>query len=179
MSLRISDEKIIEKVKSGNIELYGKIVSRYQAPLERYVKRVTNQGNEEIEDIVQDVLVKAYENVQGFNEGKKFGSWLYGIAHNTCIDFFRKNKLKTNPIDEFEEILPSKDKLIEELLIEKEKSMGVARAVSKLELKYREVILLYFYEDKSYEEIGDILKINKTNVGVLLMRAKEKLKRMI
>lgn len=179
MSREINDEKIVAKVKSGNTELYGKIVGKYQLPLLRYVKRVTNQENEEVEDIVQDIFIKAYENIQGFDDTKKFSSWLYGIAHNTCIDFFRSNRQKTNVGDEFEELIPSKDELIEDLLIEKEKKVEVAKAIRKLELKYREVILLYFFEEKSYEEIGDILKINKTHVGVLLLRAKEKLKKIL
>lgn len=179
MSRQKTDEEIIEKVKKGNSELYGVIVEKYRSLLMRYVRRVTNQAEEEVEDIVQEVFIKGYENVQSFDQTKKFSSWIYRIAHNLCIDFFRKKIPITSVIEDGEELFESGEKLIEELAMEKEKAEEVVRAVERLELKYREVILLYYFEEKSYDEISDILHINTSNVGVLLLRAREKLKKLI
>lgn len=82
-------------------------------------------------------------------------------------------------IEENEELFESGEKLIEEMAIEKEKRETVIRAVEKLELKYKEVVLLYYFEEKSYDEISDILHTNTTNIGVLLLRAREKLKKIL
>jgi len=166
-------------VQEGQGGEYGEIVNRYEKAMGRYIKRVTNQSFEEVEDLVQDTFVKAYENIQGFDTKKKFGSWLYRIAHNICIDYFRKKKPISLNVDEQEETLMSNEKLIEELEIEKENKKMMITAVEKLNLKYKEVVLLYFFEDKSYDEIADILRTNTSNVGVLLNRAKTKLKQIL
>lgn len=87
----------------------------------------------------------------------------------------KKPKLINDEIDNFKD----DNKLSEEIEIEKERNKELRNAINKLELKYKEVIVLYFFEDKSYEEISDILHITTSNVGVMLKRAKEKLKIII
>ena len=63
--------------------------------------------------------------------------------------------------------------------MEKENKKRVANAIEKLEIKYKEVVLLYFFDEKSYEEMSDILHVPVSNIGVLLFRAKEKLKKIL
>ena len=175
----MTDEEIVELVAGGDIDKYGEIVVRYQEKLKRYVKRVINQADEEVEDIVQETFIKGYENVLGFDGTKKFGSWIFRIAHNLCIDYFRKKRMKTESIDEKDEWFDAGTKLIEELAMESEDKKKISAAVEKLEINYREVVLLYYFEEKSYEEIADILRTNTSNVGVLLSRAKTKLRKLI
>jgi len=179
MSRIKTDEEIVKLVSLGNSELYGVVMERYQEAMFRYVRRVINQVDEEVEDLVQEVFIKGYENIQSFDGTKKFSSWLYRIAHNLCIDYFRKKRPTTSLIDDAEELLESGEKLVEEMAIEKERKESLMRAVEKLELKYKEVVLLYYFEEKSYDEISDILRINTSNVGVLLLRAREKLKKIL
>lgn len=175
----MTDEQIVKLVQGGEIEEYGKIVKAYEGRLYGYVRNLTNQGREEVEDLVEDILIKGYENIQGFDITKSFSSWIFRIAHNTAIDFFKKKKLKQENIEDKEEILISNDKLIEELEIEKEEKKLIQKALEKLELNYKEVIILYFFEERSYEEIADILHTSTSNVGVLLSRSKEKLKKIL
>ncbi len=176
----LSDEKIVKQIQGGDKEKFGKIIERYQGKLFGYVKNLVNQNNMEVEDIVQESLISAYENLNGFNTSKKFSSWLYRIAHNKAIDYFKKRRLKTENIDDRDEVLEIKsEKIIEEMEIEKEEKKKLGKAIKKLELKYREVIDLYFFEDKSYEEISDILHIAVNNVGVLLYRGKNMLRKIL
>jgi len=175
----MTDEEIIKTVQEGNSEVYGEIVKRYEKQIYRYIKRLTNQEYDTVEDLTQDTFISGYENIMSFDVDQKFSSWLYRVAHNKCIDFFRKKRVKTTTTEEKEELIESNDKLIEELEIEKEKNLKVNMAIESLELKYREVILLYYFEDKSYEDISDILHIQTSNVGVILNRAKEKLKKIL
>ena len=172
----MTDEGLVLLVQNGNIEEYGKIVDRYKNKIARYVGCLINQPIEEVEDITQEIFIKTYENIQDFDRTKKFSSWIYRIAHNSCIDFFKKKKIKIQLRIDNEDYFESNEKLVEDLEIQSEEKRAMKRAINKLDNNYREAILLYYYEDKSYGEIADILKTNKSNVGVLLKRAKEKLK---
>jgi RNA polymerase sigma-70 factor (ECF subfamily) len=175
----MTDEEVAAKVQNGDSKNYGEIIKRYQGKLYGYLKNLTNQRQEEVEDLVEETLIAAYTNLYGFNNSQKFSSWIFRIAHNRAIDYFRKRRLKITNIEDHEEILGDKQKLLEEIAIDGEKTKRINEAIDNLELKYREVILLYFFEDKSYEEISDILHIPTNNVGVLLYRGKEKLKKTI
>jgi len=175
----VTDEQIVAKVQNGDKEAFGEVMTRYQDRLYGYLRNLTNQKQEEIEDLVEEVLVSTYINLQSFDTKKKFSSWIFRVAHNKAIDFFKKKRLGSQIIDSGNEILESDEKLIEELEIEKERARMVKNAVNKLELKYKEAVLLYFFDDKSYEEISDILHISTSGVGVLLFRAKIILKKIL
>ena len=82
-------------------------------------------------------------------------------------------------MEEKEELIESNEKLVEDLEIEKEDKKMVWEAIEKLEVKYREVVTLYYFEDKSYEEISDVLRTTTRNVGVMINRAKAKLKKIL
>ncbi len=171
----MTDEEVIRRVQEGDKEMFGEIVERYWGKLASYIRRMTNQPEEEVEDLLENVLVSAYVNIQGFDTGKKFSSWIYRIAHNKSVDYFKKNKPKRLEDDE---MLADSKKLMEEMEIDKEERNRIRKAVERLEVKYREVILLYYFEDKNYEEISDILHVPVDNVGVMLFRAKNKLRQI-
>jgi RNA polymerase sigma-70 factor (ECF subfamily) len=95
------------------------------------------------------------------------------------VDYIKKKRLKTQKIDYLEETITDKGKLVEELELEKEKVEEINRAVGCLEIKYKEVIWLYYFEDKNYEEISDILRVPASQVGVWLFRGKERLRKML
>lgn len=175
----MTDEEVVKRIIEGDKAKYGEIIERYQGKLFGYIKNLINQNNMEVEDVVEDTLISAYQNLNGFEASKKFSSWIYRIAHNKAIDYFKKKRLKNQMLDSGNEILESDEKLIEELEIEKEETRRVKKAVNSLELKYKEVVLLYFFDNKSYEEISDILHISTNGVGVLLFRAKEKLRKIL
>lgn len=177
--MEMSDEELIKIIVEGDREKFGEIIERYQEKIFGYLKNLTNQSNEEIEDLMAEVFINGYTNLQSFDTKKKFSSWIFRIAHNRAIDFFKKRKIKTKTMEESEEMIGDGKKIFEEIEIEKEERKRVNQAVEKLEIKYREVILLYFYDERSYEEISDILHIPTSNVGVLLYRAKDKLKKLL
>jgi len=172
----MTDEEVIALVCKGDRDKFALIIERYEDKLFRYIKRLTNQSPEDIEDILSDVFLSVYSNLQGFDTHKKFGSWIYRIAHNKIVDSFRAKKPTFFLTEDSEELVMSKNQLIEELEIEKENQKIIKTAVSELELKYKEAILLCYFEDKSYNEISDILRLNPNQVGVLIHRAKQKLK---
>jgi len=172
----VTDEEIVRKV-FGDKQAFGEIISRYEDKIRRYIKRISYIDNDDIDDLIQEIFISAYENLNGFDFRYKFNSWIYRIAHNKTIDLFKKKRIATRPIDQIDdELLKDSKKLLEELEIEKETKNEIRKAMAKMDLKNRELIDLYYFEEKSYTEIADILKTSVNNVGVMILRAKKKLK---
>ncbi len=125
---------------------------------------------------MQDVFIKAYRNLYGFDVRRKFSPWIYRIAHNEALNYLKKHSHELIDLDDEElEIIDEKADIKEDLdsVIFKEK---IEKALAALSDKYREPFILYFFEERSYEEISDILRIPRSTVGVLIMRAKKNLK---
>jgi len=173
--MSLSDEKLAKLVQIGKTDKYEKLVKRYQEKLYRYLLRLTNDPDES-EDLLQETFVSVYKNIHRFNTKLKFSSWIYRIAHNKAINYIKKRS-RTISIDFFnlENFLAKEDKTLEK--IEKEEIAKMVRVcLNKLPRKYKAPLVLYYFEDKSYQEISDILRISKSNVGVLINRGKKALK---
>jgi RNA polymerase sigma-70 factor (ECF subfamily) len=141
-------------------------VEKYEEKLLKYIMRITNIDLEEAENLLQEVFIKVYKNINEFNEGLTFSSWIYRIAHNITIDYYRKNKdkkevsLQTDDEDYVNliELLES-DINIEEEYKKKELLIKIMNTINQLDTKYKEILILKFLEEKNYSEISDILKI--------------------
>jgi RNA polymerase sigma-70 factor (ECF subfamily) len=179
---KMSDENIVDLVFQDK-EFFGVIIRRYEGRLLKYVGRITSGDSDFIEDIVQNIFIKAYVNINSFKKGKKFGSWLYGIAHNECVDNWRKYKKHSCNVslegneELFVKIASGED--MEKMIFDKNVCENVGKALEKLPLKFKEVLILKYLEDKSYEEISDILRKPPSTVGTLLNRAKKRFKKIL
>jgi RNA polymerase sigma-70 factor (ECF subfamily) len=160
--------------------MFGLLIERYEGKLFHYIKRTINFPDQETEDILQEVFIKAYKNLNSFNPDLKFSSWIYRITYNHTISYWRKNKNNNlNLSIEDSEILLktlSTDEDIADNLDTQLESESVREAINSLDKKYRDVLVLKFLEDKSYEEISDILKKPSGTIATLINRAKTKLK---
>lgn len=179
MSIMIekSDEVIAKEVQDGNHDSFGVLIERYEKKLTRYGRRFLSDVYD-IEDVVQDVFMKAYIHINSFDTSRSFSSWIYRIAHNEYVNVLKKKKETSFfSLFEFDAFFPqivSGKNPYDEAIAGEEKER-VEKAIVKLVPKYREPLLLFMYEDKSYEEISDILQIPKATVGVRIMRAKKQL----
>jgi len=169
----LTDEELVEKSLIDS-DFFAEIVYRYEKKLFFYLKRL-GVCEKDAEELLQEIFLKVYKSLNGFDLKLKFSSWIYRIAHNFAVSSFRKNK-ETVALDEgiFLEISDKED-LFDEVEKTFEKEL-VVRVLTKMSLKYREVLLLRFFEDKDYEEISDVLKKPIGTVSVLIKRAKEKFK---
>lgn len=176
-SSELTDEELAWEVQRGNIEHFGVLMERYQGKITRYGNKfISNREN--IEDVVQEVFIKAYQNIQSFDVTQKFSPWIYRIAHNTYINALKKSERGPLYLFDF-------DTLISHTVvadpIEKEREQTeikkiVDRGLGELEPKYREILVLYYLEELSYKEISDVLHIPIGTVGIRLSRAKEMLR---
>jgi RNA polymerase sigma-70 factor (ECF subfamily) len=176
----LSDSDLIDTIRKSQSEAYAEIIERYQGKLFAYIFRLIG-NREEAEDLLQNVFIKAYRNLNSFDIQRKFSSWIYRIAHNESMNFIKRRYLKR--FISWEDINSSKDKLEarsladapDEAWFKKESIQGVGEAIRRLPLKYRQVLILRYFSDKSYQEISEILDKPLNTVGTLINRAKKKL----
>lgn len=177
----LSDVKLLQ-LSLGNKDYFYYLIKRYEQKLSGYIKRLTNVNKEELEDILQDIFIKVYCNLNGFNQDLKFSSWIYHIAHNEVINHFHKNKsgitmapftFDKNDICHLSELIIDTNNPCEDL-ISQENEDKIVKVLSNLPNKYREVLVLFYFEGKKYDEISDILRKPPGTVATMINRAKSK-----
>ncbi|QQR82960.1 RNA polymerase sigma factor [Candidatus Peregrinibacteria bacterium] len=149
----------------------------------RYIQRISSVSLESAEDILQEVFIKVYRNLNDYDPQFSFSPWIYRIAHNETINSFKKlNKLKTIPLETDEkdaaqliQMLQSDDDL-PQALATKEHQEKVQSALQLLTPAYRDVLILRYLEDMDYQQISDVLHKPIGTVATLINRAKYQFK---
>ena len=156
---------------------YGAIVRRFEAVLRRYVKRLLGRHGQAADDVVQDVFVKAYVNLNGYDQSRALGPWLYRIAHNEAVSYLRKRGREPSVIDgEDGQLILAKLRDENAFGAAPLQDSGIHQALAGLAPRYRDVLLLRYVEDKSYDEISDILQMPPGTVATRIRRGLERLK---
>lgn len=169
-----SDEDIARHIQQGETALFRLLVERYEDKLSRYARRFLAQG-EEVKDMVQEVFVRAYTNIQSFDPAQRFSPWMYRIAHNTFINEIKKKSRLPLFVFDFDTLLPhpAARETADGELQKKELRALLDEGLARLDAKYREPLVLYYFEELSYQEIADILRIPMATVGVRINRGKK------
>lgn len=178
-SLTQSDEEIV-RMTLHDPNQYGFLMERYEQKLDRYITRLGVRNPEDRLDVLQEIFIKAYRNLNGFDTTLSFSSWIYRIAHNEAISWYRKKHVRPEghligDSEEILEFLGSKEEGAEVTFDKSINAEEVGRAIELIDEKYREPIILRFFEHKEYDEISDILEIPIGSVGTLLHRGKKQL----
>jgi RNA polymerase sigma-70 factor (ECF subfamily) len=170
------DEEIAHKVQQGDRELFGILVERYEEKLLRYGRKFLPR-QEDIEDIVQDVFLSAYQNIQSFDHTLSFSPWIYRIAHNAYVNALRKHERSPLLID-FDTLIshPVYEDPAQSEREQKDMRADIERGLELIRPKYREVLALHYFEDLAYKDIAEVLGVPVGTVGIRLKRAKEALK---
>ncbi|HEX6982221.1 MAG TPA: sigma-70 family RNA polymerase sigma factor [Balneolaceae bacterium] len=176
----LEDDKLVEQAIGGNESAYKKLTDKYRKALHFHImKMVKNQ--EQIEDLVQETFVKAFENLNTYNTNYAFSTWIYRIATNHTIDYLRKKKLQTLSIDEpvktksgeMEMQLQDESAGTDRNIIRKQRQAMVRSAIDDLPEKYRRVIEMRHMEEKTYQEIAELLELPLGTVKAHIFRARE------
>ncbi|MEK7545474.1 MAG: RNA polymerase sigma factor [Patescibacteria group bacterium] len=175
-----TDEQIASEVQAGDAASFGLLMERYGPKMSRYAKRFLF-GYEDAEDQVQEVFLKAYANIQSFDPDRKFSSWLYRIAHNEFINAIKKKGREPLSFLDPDLLFPHP--------VAKERTDADANAremrelldccLEKLDPKYREPLVLFYYEEMDYREIAEVLRIPVATVGVRLNRGRSAMKKHV
>jgi RNA polymerase sigma-70 factor, ECF subfamily len=176
---QLSDQDLVTKTIK-NKQAFAAIVHRYEAPLLRYLFRLGCKDAAAAQDLLQEIFIKTFVHLYDYDHSLQFSSWIYRIAHNEIVSYFRKERIRPSVLTRGEDYFLFENIVDDAALIE-QKNQGyaapeIAKAVGQLEPKYRDVIILKFFEEKSYEEISDIMQIPQGTVATLISRAKKKIK---
>jgi len=184
--------EVVEKTDSELVSLTLKdseaflfLVERYEEKLLRYVRRFAGLGRQCAEDVVQEVFLKTYRNLNDFDQSLSFSSWIYRIAHNEAVNYLKKlsGKQTVGLEGDDENVVSLIDVLASDIdlvktLKKKEIVKMVQNVLSGMSEKYREILVLKFLEEKDYLEISDILKKPMGTVATLINRAKAQFRKV-
>lgn len=175
---QLTDEELAKGVQGGETYMFAEIVERYEDKIMRYARRFL-YNVPDAEDSVQEVFIKAYTNIKSFDAARRFSPWLYRIAHNEFLNAIRKKYHDPLPFFDPDTLIPhpiapeETDKIVKD----KELKELMSSNLNKLPAKYREPLVLYYFEDLSYQEISDIMQIPVSTIGVRINRAKQTLRK--
>jgi RNA polymerase sigma-70 factor (ECF subfamily) len=168
----LSDEELVVLIRTKEKERFTDIVWRYQDKLLRYATYLIHDEHKAM-DIVQDAFIKAYKNLNGFDVKKKFSSWIYRIVHNEAMNSVKKYHMEVPILQNLD--FQSEENI--ELDFGKKEIVEKAQScLDQMSVLYREPLALYYLDEKSYEEISDILRIPMGTVATRINRAKTLMK---
>ena len=178
------ETQLVEKSMDGDLDAFEELVLLFDKKIYNYCLRMTNNRSD-AEDLAQEVFLKAYKNLKNFRKDSKFSTWIYRIAYNTCVDNYRKKRLKLLPLnkiidEEQQEIsIPSPDPLPEEQVISNEKYSLIKECIAQLKPRYKSAIILRDIHNYSYREIAEILDIPIGTVKSDISRARALLRKAL
>ncbi|MCG8373092.1 MAG: sigma-70 family RNA polymerase sigma factor [Balneolales bacterium] len=176
----IEDDKLVAEALRGREDSYKKLVDKYDRPIYFHIRKMIKEV-EMVEDLVQEVFIKAFKNLQSYSNEYAFSTWLYRIATNHTIDYLRKKKLQTFSINdpiktkdgEMEVQLPDNTYATDAPMIKNQRKVIVQNAIADLPEKYRKVIQMRHMEELSYDEIAVELDLPLGTVKAHIFRARE------
>jgi RNA polymerase sigma-70 factor (ECF subfamily) len=164
----LPDSTLVARSKSGDDDAFCEIVRRYQGFVYRQAWGYLHD-DEAARDAAQEVFLTAYRGITYLRKNAVLRPWLYRVTRNHCLNVIRRRSLESRVQSNIKDDIKPDAAL----------SVGLRRAISGLDDKYREVIILRYYNDLTYQEIGQVLSISVDNVKVRLFRARRKLKAML
>ena len=182
--------ELLTQLQTGSTDAYQQLLDIHLPPVNRYVIRMLGNASD-AEDITQEVFIRLWQKSERFNpELAKLGTWLHQIAHNLCIDYFRKNKNTTNEYPEYVpgQTQPSKVHASttqataaepQEVLSRQRQVLDISRAMSHLPERQRSAIVMCHYQGLSNKEAAEILEISVDALESLLSRGRKKLRDLL
>ena len=162
----------VAEARAGNAEAWAALFQRYRLPLYVYVFELVRDEQTSL-DLVQETFINAFHHLTTLRDDEKFGSWLFSIAHQKCIQQWRRRDREIEPE------LPEPDDSPVELLIREEQEAEFMKLLEELPVAQRSAILLHYVEGFSLEEIARITGTNAGTVKSRLHYAKRALRKLL
>lgn len=176
----VEDLKWVNLAWAGDQAAFAALMKKYHQPLYFHVLRMVHY-RDLVEDLLQEIFAKAFDNIHSFNPAYAFSTWLYRIATNHTIDHLRKKRLRTMSLDEPIQTKDGEMKLevandtdeTDAGIVYKQRAKIIREAIDLLPPRYREVIQMRHMEEKSYQEIAEMLQLPLGTVKAHIFRARE------
>lgn len=167
----------VSQARAGDAAAWDALFRRYQLPLYVYIFELVRDEQASL-DIVQETFINAARHISSLRDDDKFGSWLFGIAHQKCIQRWRKQGREEILRDEFIQAPPEFETGPDEILIREEEEAEFMNLLNQLPPPQRSVLLLHFVEDFSLVEIAGITGVSVGTVKSRLHYAKKTLRKL-
>ncbi|MBC8094874.1 MAG: RNA polymerase sigma factor [Akkermansiaceae bacterium] len=145
----------VQQAKAGEADAWNALFKRYQLPLYVYVFELVHDEQTSL-DLVQETFISAVRHVGSLREDAKFGSWLFGIAHQKCIQRWRKQGRESSALEELGNAPMDFHESPDDLLVRQEDEADFMKLLNQLPLPQRSALLLFFVDEFTLEEIGEI-----------------------
>lgn len=165
----------------GDQKAYADLMHMYREPIYLMLLKMTNNPTE-ADDLTIEAFSKAFSSLHLYNPTHAFSTWLFSIATNNCVDYIRKRRLQTVYLDDlrtyvdhevYEYPIPSEARNPEEEVIREQRVQILREVVMQLKPRYRRLVELRYFEERSYEEIAEELQLPLGTVKVQLFRARD------
>jgi RNA polymerase sigma-70 factor, ECF subfamily len=177
-----SDEELVERFQSGDPSAFDVLVRRWERKVQGAIYRLVGPG-EDVRDLTQETLLKAYRGLRTFKKEARFSSWLYQIAVNVCRDRMRRGRGRSYvSFDELAETGQTRGETgpsALELIEARDLSRQVAAAVAALPEEQREVVVLKEYQGLTFLEIAEALDVPLSTVKTRLYRGLGQLRQQL
>ncbi len=174
-------EKLVQLAQKGREEAFSKLFNYFYPKISRYILFRVN--DEDAEDLIAEVFLKVVDKIKKYHKTPKgtFSAWIFRIAHNVVIDFYRKQKehfqLVNPETGEIQFDIPDKELNPEESVLQAEEHQKIREILRKLPDPHREVLELKFLEEFSNSEISEIIGKSEGNIRVIQLRALRELRK--
>jgi RNA polymerase sigma-70 factor (ECF subfamily) len=166
----------IERAKAGDQHAFGRLVESYQRAVYNLCYRMLGNAME-AEDAAQETFLRAFARLDTYDEARKFSSWLLSIGSHHCIDCLRRRRFTWVDIDDVAPLLPATSRADEPegAALSGESKEEIQKMLASLSPDHRSVVVLHYWHQLSYEEIGHTLKLSEPAVKSRLYRARKAL----
>jgi len=178
----VYDYKLVSQaVNNGDQKAYAELMSRYKDSIYFMLLKMVN-NRDDADDLTIEAFGKAFKNLHQYTPDYAFSTWLFKIATNNCIDFIRRIRKMTFSIDKGFENDEGQETTLElksgtldpeEYMIKKQKAVLMRDIVEKLKPRYKRLVELRYFQERSYEEIATELQLPLGTVKAQLFRARE------
>jgi RNA polymerase sigma-70 factor (ECF subfamily) len=184
---KLSDAEVVALAQKGKEPAYRELLARYERPVFSLIFRMV-RDRETAEDLAQETFIKVLNNIDRYSPDFKFSSWLFKIANNLTIDHLRRRRVDTISIEGAPDAVTAESAKATSIAIasgdesplaeleSRELGQAIEHAIGRLRPEYRACIMLRHVEDRSYEEIAEIVKLPLGTVKTYIHRARHELR---
>ncbi len=169
----------VRRARRGDSDAFASLVRTIQRPIFGLCLRLL-RSEAEASEVAQEAFLRAYQNLQRYDERRPFDLWVMAIARNLCLDILRRrSRMSTEDVDELANTLPSGDASVEQHAIDKQERRSLEDAMGTLSPDDREVLALYYVQRRTTREIADVMDVAPGTIMARLFRAREKLRKVM
>lgn len=165
------EAELVRHFKNGDTDAFDAIYASYYKPVYYYINRLVNDKTL-ADDLTQETLIKVLGGLKDADEEKNLSPWVFRIAHNTCVDYHRKNRVNFELIDNIN-CYDTESNSPEYSLLNREKQEMIKKAFNSIKKKYKTPLLLRDFRNLSYKEIASVLELSESTVKTLISRARQ------